>query len=70
MKLYAMQKQNRQSSINAKLFIFLLWLAIHNCIFLATVFIIEVPMLNFAHIFFWSFLSSVVSSRYASCNHV
>ena len=30
----------------------------------------EVPILNFAHIFFWSFLSSVVSSRYASCNHV
>ena len=42
----------------------------HNCILLATVFIIEVPILNFAHIFFWSSLSSVVSIRYASCNHV
>ena len=51
MKLEAMQKQNRHSSINAKLFIFLLWLVIHNCILLATVFIIEVPILNFAHIF-------------------
>ena len=51
MKLQAMQKQNRHSSINAKLFIFLLWLVIHNCILLATVFIIEVPILYFAHIF-------------------
>ena len=39
------------SSINAKLFIFLLWLVMHNCILFATVFIIEVPILNFAHIF-------------------
>ena len=51
MKFLAIQKQNRHSSINAKLFIFLLWLVIHNCILLATVFIIEVPILNFAHIF-------------------
>ena len=46
-----MQKQNRHSSINAKLFNFLLRLVIHNCILLATVSIIEVPILNFAHIF-------------------
>ena len=50
-KLQIIQKQNRHSSINAKLFIFLLWLVIHNCILLATVFIIEIPILNFAHIF-------------------
>ena len=56
--LQAMQKQNRHSSINAKLLIFLLWLVMHNyCILLATVFIIQVPILNFAHIF------SVVSCR-------
>ena len=47
-----MQKQNRHSSINAKLFIFLLWLVTHICLLLATVFIIEVLILNFAHIFF------------------
>ena len=70
MKLYAIQKQNRHSSIITELFIFLLWLVIHNCVLLATVFIIEVPILNFAHIFFWSFLLSVVCSCYASCNHV
>ena len=46
-----MQKQNRHSSRNAKLFIFLLWLVMHNCVLLATVFIIEVPILNFAQIF-------------------
>ena len=51
MKLQAIQKQNRHLSINAKLFIFLLWLVIHNCILFATVFILEIPTLNFAHIF-------------------
>ena len=51
MKFLAIQKLNRHSSINAKLFIFLLWLVIDNCILLATVFIIELPVLNFAHIF-------------------
>ena len=52
MKFLAIQKQNRHSSKkNAKLFIFLLWLVIHNCILLATVFIIKVLILNFAHIF-------------------
>ena len=50
-KFLAIQKQNRHTSINAKLFIFLLWLFINSCILLATVFIIKVPILNFAHIF-------------------
>ena len=36
---------------SAKLFIFLLWLVIHNYILLATVFITEVPTLHFAPIF-------------------
>ena len=51
MKLQAIQKQHKHSSINAKQFIFLLGLVIHNCILLATVFIIEILILNFAHIF-------------------
>ena len=51
MKLQAIQKQNRHLSINAKLFIFLLWLLVHNCILLGTAFITEVPILKFAHIF-------------------
>ena len=51
MKLQAIQEQNWHLSINAKLFIFLLWRVIHNCILLATVFIIQVSILYFAHIF-------------------
>ena len=48
------------------MFIFLLWLVIHNCILLATAFIIKIPILNFAHTF------SGVSCRqsFTSCNHV
>ena len=37
--------------MNAKLLIFLLWLVIHSCVLLAAVFIIEVTILNFVHIF-------------------
>ena len=51
MKFLPILKQNRHSSINAKLFMFLLWLVVDNYILLATVFIIKVPILNFAHIF-------------------
>ena len=63
-KFLAIQKQNRYSSINAKLFIFLLWLVIHNFILLATVFIIEVPILNLL-LFFLEF--PVVSHFHSLC---
>ena len=70
MKLYAIEEQNRHPSINAKLIVFL-YLACNTQLYIATCSVHRRGTdIKFCSYFFWSFLSSVVSNRYASSNHI